>query len=139
MVVASVSLVWTATATAKHFGPGDLQLCSAHACVDIVDRGSLAALTSFYYTGAAPAETRAPRIGAPYYSVKFTTNGYVTGIFAASQLDRFRSGGINTAQFTTDAWYRVPPPLASSLRKLAGQLRPMRVTRSTVAPIHYYG
>ena len=71
--------------------------------------------------------------------MKFTTNGYVTGIFAASQLDRFRSGGINTAQFSTDAWYRVPPQLASSLRELARWLQPMRVTRSTVAPTHYYG
>jgi hypothetical protein len=138
-VAAAVVLVCTSTATAKQFRPGDVQLCSAHACVGIVDRGSLAALTRFYYTGAAPAEARPPRIGSPYFSVKFATNGYVTGIFAASQLDRFRSGGVNTVQFSTDAWYRVPPLLASSLRKLAERLQPMRVTRSTVAPIRYYG
>jgi hypothetical protein len=138
-VVVAAALIFTSSATAKQFRPGDLQLCSSHACVDINDRGALAALTSFYYTGAAPGETRAPSIGAPYFSVKFSTNGYVTGIFAAKQLDRFRSGGINTAQFATDAWYRVPPGLASSLRKLAARLQPMRVTRSTVAPIHYYG
>jgi hypothetical protein len=134
---AAVLLVWIATATAKDFGPGDLQLCNAKKCVDIVDRSSLGELTRFYYTGAAPAETRAPRIGAPDYSVKFTTNGYVTGIFAASQLDRFRSGGVNMAQFGPDAWYRVPPRLASSLRKLARRLQPMRVTGSTVEPTRY--
>ena len=75
----------------------------------------LAALTSFYYTGAAPGETHAPKVGSPFYSVKFTSNGYVTGIFAAEQLDRFRSGGITTAQFPTGAWFRVPRGLAASL------------------------
>jgi hypothetical protein len=139
VVVVAAALIGASTASAKQFRPGDLKLCSSHTCVAITDRGTLAALTSFYYTGAAPGETQAPKVGAPYYSIKFTSNGYVTGIFAAKQLDRFRSGGISTAQFPTGAWFRVPRGLSVALNRLAGQLQPMRVTRATLAPIHYYG
>jgi hypothetical protein len=135
--VAAVVLSSGPIASSKQqFGPGDVQLCNDRACVAIVDRGALAALLGFYYTAPAPAEVHAPRLGAPYYSLEFR-GGYVTGIAASAGLDRFRTGGVNTAQFGPDAWYRIPPALARSLRTLAARLRPMRVTASTIGRTRY--
>jgi hypothetical protein len=133
--VAAVLLPCSA-ASAKTIGPGDIRLCNDHACIGIVDRGALRALSRFYYTAPAPAEVHAPRLGTPYFKLMFS-NGYVTGIAASAQLDRFRTGGVNTAQFGPDSWYRIPPGLARSLRALAARLRPMRVTSSTIGPTRY--
>jgi hypothetical protein len=135
--VVAAALLPNSVASAKQdFGPGDLRLCNDRACVDIGDRGALLALLRFYYSGPAPAEVHAPRLGGPYYALKFR-GGYVTGIAASAQLDRFRSGGVNTAHFGPDSWYRIPPKLAQSLRKLATQLRPMHVTSSTIGHTRY--
>lgn len=134
--VVATALLPTSAANAKDFGPGDLRLCNDRACVGIVDRSALNALGRFYYAGPAPAEVRAPRLGAPCYALEFR-NGYVTGIAASAQLDRFRSGGVNVAQFGPDSWYRIPPKLASALRKLATRLPPMHLTRSTLGRTRY--
>lgn len=135
LAVAVAVLFSSSVASAQRdFAPGDVKLCNDRACVAIVDRGALAALLGFYYTGPAPAEVQAPRLGAPCYSLEFR-GGYVTGIAASAQLDRFRSGGVNTAQFGPDGWYRIPRGLARSLRTLAARLRPMRVTSSTVGRV----
>jgi hypothetical protein len=137
VAVVAAALLSSAVASAKRdFGPGDLRLCNDRACVAIVDRGALDALLRFYYSGPAPAEVHAPRLGAPYYALEFR-GGYVTGIAASARLDRFRSGGVNTAQFGPDSWYRIPPELAQSLRKLATRERPMHVTRSTIGRTRY--
>ena len=111
-------------AAAKDFRPGDVRVCNAVRCISITDTATLRALSRFYYGGPAPAEVRAPRLGAPYFQLKFR-NGYVTGIAASAQLDRFRSGGVNMGQFTLQDWYRVPKPVAAGLRKL----RPRRCGR----------
>jgi hypothetical protein len=63
--------------------------------------------------------------------------GFRLRTYGSAQLDRFRSGGVNTAQFGEDSWYRIPSKLAQSLRKLATQLRPMHVTSSTIGPTRY--
>jgi hypothetical protein len=123
-------------AGAKDFPPGDLRLCSAARCVPIVDQSLLRALTFFYYSGSAPAETRAPRIGAPYFQLK-ASNGYLTGIAATAQLDRFRSNGVNMGRFTMEDWYRVPARVALGLRRLAAAMQPLRVTESTIGPTRY--
>ena len=92
------------------------------------------ALSRFYYGGPAPAEVRAPQLGAPYFQLKFR-NGYVTGIAATPQLDRFRSRGVNMGRFKLEDWYRVPKPVAAGLRKLAATMRPLRASESTIGPI----
>jgi hypothetical protein len=136
LAAVAVALVPCSAASAKNLRPGDIRLCNDHACVGIVDRGALQALSRFYYAAPAPAEARPPRIGAPYFKLMFS-NGYVTGIAASTTLDRFRTGGVDTAQFGPDSWYRIPPGLARSLRTLATRLRPLRVTSSTVGPTRY--
>ena len=125
-----------ASAGAKTFRPGDIRVCGAQACVAIVDQQVLNALGRFYYGAPPPVQARAPRLGAPYIQIRFT-NGYVTGIAATAQLDRFRTGGVNMAQFGPDHWYRVPRRVAAALRKLAAPLQAMRVTESTIAPTRY--
>jgi hypothetical protein len=135
--VVAAALLPNSVASAKHdFAPGDVRLCNDRVCVGIVDRSALVALIRFYYSGPAPAEVRAPRLGAPRYALEFR-GGYITGIAASAQLDRFRSGGVNMAQFGPGSWYRIPPDLAQSLRRLAGQLRPMHVTTSTIGRTRY--
>ena len=125
-----------APAGAKDIGPGGLRLCGERSCVSIVDRSLLSIISRFYYGGPEPAETRAPRVGAPYFQLKFS-NGYITGIVATAQLDRFRSGGVNMGQFSMEDWYRVPAKAALGLHKLAAKLRPLRVTETTIGPTRY--
>jgi hypothetical protein len=136
-LAAGLLLVTAATSAAGgRFGPGDLRLCSAKRCVEIIDPAVLRSLSSFYYYGPAPAHVHPPRLGAPYFQLTFRT-GYITGVAATTKLDRFRSGGVNLARFGADDWYRVPARAAAGLRRAASVLRPLRVTESTIGPIRH--
>ena len=130
-VVAASTLLVLPSASAKDFGPGDLRVCNATRCVPITRRAVLPQLGSFYYSGPAPAHVRRPELGAPYYELRFRSN-YVTGIVAARQLDRFLSYGVHLERFTRNVWYSVPPPLATELRRLTVDLRPLRLTRAAL-------
>lgn len=124
-------------ASAKDYGPGDLRLCNAKRCAAIVDENVLKAFSPIYYgRPAPPTEVRAPRVGAPYFRLEFR-NGYVTGIAATARLDRFHRPGFTLRQFGPDRWYRVPPIAARGLRALAAGLKPLRVTKTTIAPGPY--
>lgn len=119
-------------AMAKNFGPGDLRVCNAARCVAIVKPEVLPQLGSFYYSGPAPARVREPVLGAAYYELRFR-NGYVTGIVATQRLDRFLSFGVHLERFAARTWYALPPRLSQELRRLTLGLRPLRVTRATLA------
>jgi hypothetical protein len=127
-------LATAAPVGAKGFGPGDLKLCDNDHCVLIVDRSLLSGLSRFYFLKPSPVVHK-PRLGAPYLQIK-ASNGFVTGLAATRQLDRFRSGGMGK-QFGPDDWYRVPASVARGLRRLAAGLHPLRVTPSVVAPTGY--
>jgi hypothetical protein len=130
-LVLATALTFPPGATAKDFRPGDLQICNAKECVAIADQAVLNALSSFYYGGPQPARTRAPRLGAPSFQLKFT-NGYVTGIVASARLDRLLSYGVNLGRFHKGAWYRVPDRAARELIRLTESLKPLRVTRAAL-------
>lgn len=134
LILGVVSLLVVASdATAKEFRPGDLRICSRHHCVAIRNRTVLKQLGAFYYTGkSAPSEAKAPRLGARAFELEFT-NGYMTGVVAATKLDRFLSFGVNLERFSADQWYRLPGRAAQELRKLAAALEPLRVTRGLLA------
>ena len=117
---------------AKGFEPGDLRICNAKRCAPIMSKPAVAALSRFYYTGVSPPR-RAPRValGAQAFELRFE-NGYVTGIVAAANLDRFLSYGVNLRRFAAGRWYRMPPTAARELRRLAAGFRPLRVTRAAL-------
>jgi hypothetical protein len=119
--------------TAKEFQPGDLRVCGAARCVGITNRAVLPKLSSFYYLGPTdPRPTGAPALGARMYELRFR-NGYVTGVVATRNLDRFLSYGVNTTRFRGAVWYAVPASLAREFRRLAARLRPLYVTRAALA------
>jgi hypothetical protein len=123
------------TAQAKQFRPGDIRICDAQRCVAVMDQRVLNALSLFYYPpGRQPAEVRKPRLGAPYFEIKFGTS--VSGIAATAQLDRFRSP-CQCGHFGPDDWYRVPAKIARHLRTLSATLTPLRVTESIVSRTRY--
>lgn len=112
------SLILTPVAAAKAFRPGDLSLCSAQGCVSIKSQPVLNALAAFYYDSAQrPVRIGAPTTGTRSFKLEFS-NGYVSGIAAGSNLDRFRSGGVNLDQFSRGVWYRLPSLVSSGLRRL---------------------
>jgi hypothetical protein len=129
------ALLFLPSATAKDFGPGDIRVCNANRCVPIGNRDAVAQLGPFYYSGPALAHRRAPALGAPYYQLRFP-NGYVTGIVATRQLDRFLSYGVHLGRFDTDTWYAVPRKLSAEVRRLTSGMRPLRVTRAALAKSH---
>ena len=131
----AVLIVIASPAQAKHFRPGDLRICDAQSCVPIMDQKVVDALSSFYYPpGRQPAEVRKPRLGSPYFQLRFGT--YVSGVVASRQLDRFRSG-CQCGHFGPDSWYRVPAKVALHLQKLAASLKPFRVSESVVGRTRY--
>ncbi|MEK6275902.1 MAG: hypothetical protein AABM30_11275 [Actinomycetota bacterium] len=131
LIAASALLVLT-SASAKNFGPGDLRVCNATTCVAIVNPNVLPQIGSFY-GGPSPARVvRAPKLGAPYYELRFRNN-YVTGIVATRRLDRFLSYGVHLQRFTPDKWYPFPRQLSEELRRLTDGLCPFRVTRAALA------
>jgi hypothetical protein len=129
-----VALLVPVQASAKNFRPGQLRICDEQRCVSIADQKVLNALARFFYGAPAPAEIRAPRLGASYLQIK-GSNGYLVGIAATARLDRFRSRGMGL--FGPDSWYRVPARAALALRTLAAGLQPLPVTPSTIARTRY--
>jgi hypothetical protein len=71
-------------------------------------------------------------MGARAFELRFP-NGYATGIVAGAKLDRFLSYGVNLGRFRRGVWYRIPRVLSAELRRLAAPLRPLRVSRATLA------
>ena len=131
LVTAMVFAV-TPVATAKDFRPGDLRVCNARRCVPITNRAVLPLLGAFYYGPRGVHVAPPARIGAPAFELRFR-NGYVTGIAASARLDRFLSYGVNVGRFRRGVWYRLPARLAAELRKLTAGLKPLRVTRDSLA------
>jgi hypothetical protein len=120
------------SASAKDFRPGDLRICGAENCVSVRDMTVLNSFDRFYYSGPVPARARAPELGVSYFELRYR-NGYVTGIAATAQLDRFLSYGVNTGQFARGRWFSVPPRAAHGLERLTAALKPLRLTRSAIA------
>jgi hypothetical protein len=131
-IAAASTLFFLPSASAKDFHPGDLRVCNATRCLAITNRNVLPKIGSFYYSGPSPARASRPKLGAPYYELRFRNN-YVTGIVATRRLDRFLSYGVNEQQFTRNTWYAVPRMLSAELRRLTVGLRPLRVTRAALA------
>lgn len=129
------TLLFLPSASAKDFGPGDIRVCNANRCVPLMRRDVVSQLGPFYYSGPALAHLRAPRLGAPYFQLRFRNN-YVTGIVAGSRLDRFLSYGVHLERFDADQWYAVPPKLSAELRRLTTGLRPLPLTRGALAKSH---
>ena len=132
VLAAALALLVVPSATAKDFGPGDLRVCNATRCIPIVNRAVLPAIGAFYYGGPSPAHVGRPALGTRYYELRFR-NGYVTGVVATGELDRFLSYGVHLERFARDAWHAVPQPLSNELRRLTAGLRPLRITRVTLA------
>jgi hypothetical protein len=131
-LVAASTLLLPLSADAKTFGPGDLRVCDATRCVAIVSRGVLPKLTSFYYTGPSVAPVRRPALGAAYFELRFR-NGYVTGIVATRQLDRFLSYGVYLERFDAGTWYTIPRRMSAELRRLTIGLLPLHIDRAALA------
>ena len=135
LLVAASVLLFLPSASAKNFGPGDLRVCNATRCVPIVKRDVLPLLGSFYYSGPAPAQLRAPALGTPYYQLRFRNN-YVTGIVATRHLDRFLSYGVHLERFDANIWYAVPRRLSAELQRLTVGMRPLRISQAALAKSH---
>jgi hypothetical protein len=131
-LVAASALLVLPSASAKDFHPGDLRVCNTMRCIAIVNRAVLPRLGSFYYGGPSPARARRPKLGAPYYELRFR-NGYVTGLVATRQLDRFLSYGVYLERFARNRWYAVPHQMSRELRRLTAGLRPLRLTQAALA------
>jgi hypothetical protein len=128
-VVAAVVLA--APAGAKEFGPGDLRLCNRERCAAVEKPSSLEAFGALIYVGARPAAMPPVKLGAESFELRFR-NGYVAGIIARGERDRFLSYGVYLGRFRRGAWYRVPARLATDLRRLTAGLEPLRVTPATL-------
>jgi hypothetical protein len=129
------ALLVVPSASGKDFHPGDLRVCNPTRCVAIVNRAVLPQLGSFYYSGPSPGRVHRPKLGAPYYELRFR-NGYVTGIVATRRLDRFLSYGVVLGRFARDQWYRVPHKASREFRRLTVGLRPFRLSRAALAKSH---
>src|SRR5215203_5426012 len=125
LVVAAALLVLP-LASAKDFHPGDLRVCNKTRCVAIMNRAVLPQLDGFY-SGRSLARVRRPKLGAPYYELRFRNN-YVTGIVATRRLGRFLSYGVNLDRFARNNWYAVPRQLSREFRRRTVDLRPLHVS-----------
>jgi hypothetical protein len=97
----------------------------------VPDQAVLDRLSSFVDTGRRPATTASPRLGVPYFELRFS-NGYAAGIVATRKLDRWLSYGVYLERFARARWYRVPPQTARALTRLVAGLTPLRLTRVAV-------
>jgi hypothetical protein len=134
-LVAVSALVALPAASAKEFKPGDVRICNSRHCLPVVNRKVLPLLASFYYGNRTPARIRRPKLGVPYYELRYR-NGYVTGIIATRRLDRFLSYGVVLGRFTRHQWYRVPRKASRELRRLTVGLRPLHLSRAALAKSH---
>jgi hypothetical protein len=132
VLIALAALLVLPSASAKDFGPGDLRVCNSTRCVPIVNPVVLPHLGMFYFSGPPPARIPRPTLRAPYYELRSSRNGYVTGIVATRRLDRFLSYGVNLDRFARGNWYAVPRRLSQELRHLTGGLRPLHITRAAL-------
>ena len=132
LLAAVVALLAVPSAAAKEFQPGDVRLCNAARCVAVVDPATATALGHFYYSSGEAPRARAVRLGAPAFELKFR-NAYTTGIVAGATLDRFLSYGVHLERFFRGRWYRLPEAVAAELRRLAADLKPLRVTEARLA------
>jgi hypothetical protein len=57
----------------------------------------------------------------------------VTGVVAATGLNRFLSYGVNLDQFRYGVWYRTPASAVAGLRRLTVGLTPLRLTDAALA------
>lgn len=131
-LVAAFALAALPSASAKRFEPGDVRICNSARCVAIVERSVLPALRSFYGSGPCPARVQRPKLGTPYFELRFR-NGYATGIVATKRLNRFLSYGVVLERFAGNVWYAVPGRLSRELRRLTVGLRPLRLSRAALA------
>jgi hypothetical protein len=115
-------------AAAKDFEPGDLRLCNETRCVHVMDRTAATALGHFYYSVGHPPRAAAVPLGAPALELRFR-NGYVTGIVATVELDRFLSYGVYLERFQRGRWYQLPGVASRELRRLSAGLKPLYVTQ----------
>ena len=135
-LVAVVALVALPAASAKDFNPGDIRICNADHCKTVVNRKALVVLARFIYEGrAAPPRATRPHLGQPYYKLRYT-NGYVPGIVATRDLDRFLSYGVFLGRFTRYHWYEIPAAASRNFRLLTVGLRPLRLTHKAIAQSH---
>jgi hypothetical protein len=123
--------VGVTAAHAKEFRPGDVRACNVTRCKPLVDPEVLPQLSAFYYGAQQPPAVRAPRLGAPYFELRYR-NGYVTGIVAGARLDRFLSYGVHLGHFERGIWYRLPAAAALELRELTVGVAPLRLTRAAL-------
>jgi hypothetical protein len=132
-LVAVGALVALPAASAKDFEPGDVRICNADHCREIVNRKALAAFARLYYDNrAGPPRAPKPHLGQPYYELRYR-NGYISGIVAAPHLERFLSYGVFLGRFTPYHWYEVPRAAARNFRRLTLGLPPLRLTRKAIA------
>jgi len=126
------ALLVVPSAAGKDFRPGDVRVCGPDRCVAVVDPSVLRRLASFYYTGPQPRRAAPPKLGTRYYELRYR-NGYVTGIVGARRLDRFLTYGVHDGHFLPDVWHVVPRAVSAHVRRLAGAVRPFRLTRAALA------
>jgi hypothetical protein len=132
LLLTAGALLAGSAALAKDFRPGDVRVCNAQQCKPITTRAVVPLLGAFYYSGPPPTKAPRVRLGAPAFQLRFS-NGYVTGIVATRQLDRFLSYGVYLGRFERGVWYQLPPRLAAELKKLTDGLQPMRITRESLS------
>jgi hypothetical protein len=132
MLVGVTAFVALPAASAKEFQPGDVRVCNSRHCVALVNREVLPLLASFYYGDRTPGSVRKPKLGEPYFELRYR-NGYVTGIIATRRLDRFLSYGVVLGRFARGHWYAVPERVSSQVRRLTADLCPVRLSRAAVA------
>jgi hypothetical protein len=131
-VLLAALAVGVTAAHAKDFQPGDVHVCNPQRCRAIADPQVLPQLSAFYYSSEQPPAARAPRLGTPFFELRYR-NGYVTGIVAGTRLDRFLSYGVHLGHFERGSWYRVPADAALELRELTARIAPLRLTRAALA------
>ena len=131
-VVVAVAAGGASAASAKDFRPGELRVCDRARCVPVVKPSAVALLGPFYYGTGRLAVVPRPRLGAPSFELRFRS-GYVTGIIGGPKLDRFLTYGVHDGRFLPHTWYRLPRQLQRELRSLTAGLRPIRITRASLA------
>ena len=124
--IAGCGLLAIPAAPAKDFGPGDLRVCGRSECVPIVSKRLLRILNAYYWGPRRVVRAGPVRRGAPAFALRWR-NGYVSGLVAGADLNRFRAHGFFCGRFVGGRWYRFPAKASIWLKKLTAALRPMHV------------